>query len=97
MSGESFASELREAENRLRASGLSGRSAFAALCRHLAGRLKLPPHLWLEGPDAPPQAQLDRIPLTAELDLFGLAYERFFPRSSRPSVGSTSRPAPWSS
>ncbi len=94
MSGESFAAELREAENRLRASGLMGRAAFAALCRHLARRLDLPPHLWLEGPDAPPQAQLDRIPLTAELDLFGLAYERFFPEIFKAERGQYFTPRP---
>lgn len=94
MSGESFAAELREAENRLRAAGLSGRSAFAALCRHLAGRLNLPAHLWLEGPDAPASAQLDRIPLTAELDLFGLAYERFFPEIFKAERGQYFTPRP---
>ena len=94
MSGESFASHLRAAEDRLRAVGLSGRAAYAALCRHLARRLDLPAHLWLDGPDAPPQAQLDRIPLTAELDLFGLAYERFFPELFKAERGQFFTPRP---
>lgn len=73
-----FAAALRGAEQRLRACGLSGRDAFCALCRHLADRLGLPPALWPDGPDAPPAAQLGRIPLARNLDLFGLTYERFF-------------------
>lgn len=76
--GERFAGELRAAEERLRASGLSGRRAFAALVRHLADRLGLPRELWPEGPDAPAAARLEALPLAADLDLFGLAYERFF-------------------
>lgn len=91
---EVFASHLRSAEDRLRAVGLSGRSAYAALCRHLARRLNLPPHLWLEGPDAPASAGLDRIPLTAELDLFGLAYERFFPDLFKGERGQFFTPRP---
>ena len=94
MNGESFASQLREAEDRLRALGLSGRAAYAALCRHLAERLGLPRHLWLDGPDAPPLAGLDRIPLTAELDLFGLAYERFFPEVFKAERGQFFTPRP---
>jgi SAM-dependent methyltransferase len=78
VTGERFAAELTDAEARLRAAGLSGRNAFAALCRSLAGRLGLERRFWIEGPDAPAEAQLDRLALTAELDLFGLAYERFF-------------------
>jgi type I restriction enzyme M protein len=76
--GELFARELRGAEDRLRAAGLSGRSAFLALTRHLSMRLSLPEHLWPDGPDAPAIARLEQIPLAADLDLFGLAYERFF-------------------
>jgi SAM-dependent methyltransferase len=76
--GERFAAALRAAEDRLRAEGLGGRRAFVALVRHLAGRLGLPPALWPEGPDAPPEARLHLVPLTGDLDLFGLAYERFF-------------------
>jgi len=76
--GELFARELRGAEDRLRAAGLSGRGAFLALTRHLSGRLSLPEHLWPDGPDAPSAARLEQIPLAADLDLFGLAYERFF-------------------
>ncbi len=76
--GELFARELRGAEDRLRAAGLSGRGAFLALTRHLSGRLSLPEHLWPDGPDAPSVARLEQIPLAADLDLFGLAYERFF-------------------
>ncbi len=75
---ERFAAQLRAAEDRLRAAGLHGRRAFAALARHLAGRLGLAPELWPEGPDAPPGARLDALVLSPELDLFGLAYERFF-------------------
>ncbi len=75
---ERFAAELRQAEERLRAHGLGGRRAFVALVRHLAGRLGIAPELWPEGPDAPASARLDAIPLAPDLDLFGLAYERFF-------------------
>ncbi len=75
---ERFAGELRAAEERLRAAGLGGRRAFVALARHLAGRLGLAPELWPDGPDAPESAHLERLPLSPELDLFGLAYERFF-------------------
>jgi len=75
---ERFAGELRGAEERLRAAGLGGRRAFVALARHLARRLGVAPDLWPEGPDAPESARLDRLPLSPELDLFGLAYERFF-------------------
>ena len=76
--GERFARELRNAEERLRATGLSGRGAFLALTRHLCERLGLPDSLWPEGPDAPEIAALHKIPLASDLDLFGLAYERFF-------------------
>ena len=75
---ERFAAELRAAEDRLRAAGLGGRRAFLALVRHLAGRLGLAPELWPDGPDAPAAAHLESLPLSPELDLFGLAYERFF-------------------
>ncbi len=76
--GERFASALRDAEERLRATGLSGRAAFLALTRHLCGRLGVAAALWPEGPDATEAAGLHKIPLAADLDLFGLAYERFF-------------------
>ncbi len=75
---ERFAAELRGAESRLRASGLGGRRAFVALVRHLSARLGLPASLWPDGPDAPASARLDALPLSPDLDLFGLAYERFF-------------------
>lgn len=75
---ERFAGALRAAEDRLRACGLGGRRAFVALVRHLCRRLDLPAGLWPEGPDAPAEAHLERIPLSGEIDLFGLAYERFF-------------------
>ena len=64
-SSEVFAAALRDAEDRLRATGLSGRRAYAALCRHFAQRLQIPDNMWLDGPDAPAEARLDRIPLTA--------------------------------
>lgn len=75
---ERFARDLRGAEERLRAAGLGGRRAFVALVRHLAGRLGLPRELWPDGPDAPDAARLDALALSPHLDLFGLAYERFF-------------------
>lgn len=75
-----FAAALRGAEARLRACGLIGRDAFIALCRHLAERLALPRDLWPDGPAPPPAARLGEIPLPEDggIDLFGLAYERFF-------------------
>ncbi len=94
MSATRFAAQLTEAETRLRAAGLSGRAAWAALCRHLARRLDLPRELWLDGPDAPPEAGLDRIALTAELDFFGLAYERFFPEVFKAERGQFFTPRP---
>jgi SAM-dependent methyltransferase len=93
-SSEAFAAHLRDAEDRLRAAGLSGRQAYGALCRALAKRLGIAEHLWLAGPDAPQSAQLDRIPLTAELDLFGLAYERFFPEIFKAERGQFFTPQP---
>jgi len=93
-SSEEFAASLRAAEDRLRAVGLSGRRAYAALCRNLAERLNIPSHLWLDGPDAPKEARLERIPLTAELDLFGLAYERFFPEVFKAERGQFFTPRP---
>ncbi len=94
MSAETFAAELRNAEARLRAAGLSGRAAYAALCRELARRLGLPREHWIEGPDAPASAGLERIALTAELDLFGLAYERFFPEIFKAERGQFFTPRP---
>ena len=93
-SSEVFAAALRDAEDRLRATGLSGRRAYAALCRHFAERLHIPDSMWLDGPDAPAGARLDRIPLTAELDLFGLAYERFFPEIFKAERGQFFTPRP---
>lgn len=91
---ERFARALVDAETRLRAAGLGGRRAFAALVRHLAGRLGLSPEDWPEGPDAPASARLEELPLTAELDLFGLAYERFFPDLFKGARGQYFTPRP---
>ncbi|GDX81266.1 hypothetical protein LBMAG42_30770 [Deltaproteobacteria bacterium] len=91
---ERFAAELRAAEERLRACGLGGRRAFVALVRHLARRLDVPEALWPEGPDAPAAAQLERIPLSPDLDLFGLAYERFFADLFRARRGQYFTPRP---
>lgn len=88
-----FAAALTAAEERLRALGLTGRAAYAALCRHLAGRLGLPDALWLDGPDAPAAARLDAVPLAEGLDLFGLAYERFFPDVFKGARGQFFTPA----
>lgn len=93
-SSERFARALVDAETRLRATGLGGRRAFAALVRHLAGRLGLPAESWPEGPDAPAAARLEELPLTAELDLFGLAYERFFPDLFKGALGQYFTPRP---
>jgi len=89
-----FARELTAAEHRLRACGLTGRAAFTALCRHLAERLELPRALVPEGPDAPLEADLARLPLTGELDLFGLAYERFFTDLFKGRAGQYFTPRP---
>lgn len=93
-SSESFAAWLGQAEDRLRAHGLSGRAAYGALCRRLAFRLGLPRELWLEGPDLPPEVDLADVSLTAELDLFGLAYERFFPEVFKAERGQFFTPRP---
>ncbi len=92
--GAAFAASLAAAEDRLRALGWTGRDAFSALCRSLAGRLGLDPALWPDGPDAPPEAGLDRVPLAADLDLFGLAYERFFPDLFKGARGQFFTPQP---
>lgn len=94
MSAEAFARSLRTAEDRLRAVGLTGREAYAALCRHLAQRLDLPEGLWLPGVDAPSEAGLDALSLTGELDFFGLAYERFFPEVFKAERGQFFTPQP---
>ena len=89
-----LAGELRAAEDRLRALGLTGRGAFAALSRDLARRLGLPEDLWPDGEDAPPEAGLERIPLVHGVDLFGLAYERFFPDLFKGARGQFFTPEP---
>jgi len=91
---ERFAGSLRAAEERLRATGLHGRQAYLALVRHLAQRLELPAELVPEGPEASAGAELERIPLTAGLDLFGLAYERFFPELFKGERGQYFTPRP---
>lgn len=75
-----FAAALRDAESRLRACGLIGRDAFTSLCRHLAAQLQLPEAHWPDGPEPPAAARLADIPIPepGTVDLFGLAYERFF-------------------
>ncbi len=93
-SAETFAAELCAAEHRLRACGLGGRRAFVALVRHLSRRLDLPEALWPEGEDAPATAHLDRIELSPDLDLFGLAYERFFADLFRARRGQYFTPRP---
>jgi len=60
----------------------------------LAARLNIPEHLWIEGEEAPPEARLERISLTADLDLFGLAYERFFPEVFKAERGQFFTPRP---
>jgi len=85
---------LRQAEQTLRAHGLSGRSAYAAICRRLARELRLPAHLWLDGPDIPSSVSLSPAPLTDGVDLFGLAYERFFPEVFKSEFGQFFTPAP---
>lgn len=91
---ERFAAELRGAEERLRLAGLGGRRAFVALVRHLCARLELPPDLWPDGPDAPAAARLDTLTLSPHLDLFGLAYERFFTDLFKGSRGQYFTPRP---
>lgn len=98
---ERFAAGLRGAEERLRAHGLTGRRGFAALTRHLAAQLNLDERWWPDGPDAPPQARLDALGAlesghagAAGLDLFGLAYERFFPDLFKGAHGQYFTPRP---
>lgn len=85
---------LRQAEQALRAAGLSGRNAYAALCRQVAAELDLPAHLWLDGPDVPPSVSLPPPPVDPSVDLFGLAYERFFPEVFKAEFGQFFTPAP---
>jgi SAM-dependent methyltransferase len=89
-----FAGELRAAEDRLRAAGLGGRRAFSALARHLSARLGLDRAWWPDGPDAPPSARLEELALSGEIDLFGLAYERFFTDLFKGSRGQYFTPRP---
>jgi hypothetical protein len=91
---ERFARSLRGAERRLRAAGMSGRAAYNALVRHLARRLELPEALWPPGADAPPSAGLDQVPVARGVDLFGLAYERFFPDLFKGQRGQYFTPRP---
>ena len=53
---------LAHAERALRADGMTGRRAYAAICRHLARALKLPADLWLDGPDIPGRVDLPPLP-----------------------------------
>jgi len=85
---------LLSTEQRLRAHGLTGRSAYAATCRRLAQALDLPAHLWVDGPDVPPDLQLAAPPQADGVDLFGLAYERFFPEVFKADFGQFFTPAP---
>ena len=86
---EEFATSLRQAENRLRALGLSGGQRMprcAAISR--AGWASHNTCGWMG--QAPLEARLDRIHLTAELDIFGLTMNGFFPRCSRQNTASIS-------
>lgn len=85
---------LAHAERALRADGMTGRRAYAAICRHLARALKLPADLWLDGPDIPGRVVLPPAPLTPDVDLFGLAYERFFPEVFKAEHGQFFTPEP---
>ncbi|MCB9670453.1 MAG: N-6 DNA methylase [Alphaproteobacteria bacterium] len=71
MTAAAFARSLAEAEERLRAAGLTGADAFRALRDTLLHRV---------GRDGEPHDALVDLALpAADLDLLGLAYERFFP------------------
>ena len=89
-----FAGELAAAERRLRACGLGGRAAYLALVRHMARRLEIPGALIPEGPDAPAAAGLGDLPIERGQDLFGLAYERFFPDLFKGRAGQYFTPRP---
>lgn len=65
---------LVEAETALRAYGLTGAQAFDALLHGLEHRLGAP-----ASPSPEVRGIAEAIPLAAGTDLFGLAYERFFP------------------
>ncbi|HCH62161.1 MAG TPA: hypothetical protein DFR83_05105, partial [Deltaproteobacteria bacterium] len=85
---------LVSAERQLRATGMTGRRAYAALCRLLARQLELPPDLWLDGPDVPAHVTLPSAPIVDDVDLFGLAYERFFPEVFKAEHGQFFTPEP---
>ena len=85
---------LLDAEQALRAVGMTGRGAYAAVCRTLARALNLPVALWLDGPDLPAALSLPPPPITDDIDLFGLAYERFFPEVFKAEHGQFFTPAP---
>jgi SAM-dependent methyltransferase len=85
---------LVEAEQSLRAAGMTGRRAYAAVCRCLSRQLDLPKDLWLDGPDLPAGLDLAPPPLDGTVDLFGLAYERFFPEVFKAEHGQFFTPAP---
>jgi SAM-dependent methyltransferase len=78
---------LREAEDRLRAAGLTGSRAFDALLEGLQARL-----------GASTEASALALSATAEVplsgDLLGLAYERFFPELFKGSRGQYFTPPP---
>ena len=85
---------LSESEQSLRAAGMTGRRAYAAVCRTLARHLALPTKLWIDGPDLPSAVTLAPPPLSGDVDLFGLAYERFFPEVFKAEHGQFFTPAP---
>jgi len=85
---------LLTAEQSLRAHGLTGRAAYAAVCRKLAEVLDLPAALWVDGPDVPADLALPPPPMADGVDLFGLAYERFFPEVFKSDFGQFFTPAP---
>jgi len=80
---------LRHAEDRLRASGLTGARAFEALVDALQARLG-------DGGAAHPVAAdaLADLPAGADIDLLGLAYERFFPDLFKGKRGQYFTPPP---
>lgn len=69
MSAAGAARVLRQAEERLRARGLTGGRAFEVLLQAVQGHL--------DGGDHPEAALVEGLP-TSGVDLLGLAYERFF-------------------
>lgn len=85
---------LSTTEDHLRAHGLTGRDAYAVVCRALAQEAGVPAELWIDGPAHPSPLQVAPPPHGGPLDALGLAYEHFFPELFKAEHGQFFTPRP---